>query len=94
VVVLFQQINIFSITTKGKIVNWNQTKNNENRRNVGLNQGRRKSDVEIDVLAESRLSFLKTTLINLINTSKHSSMSVDRALTGFYKEVNKSIKRN
>lgn len=73
---------------------WNQTKNHENRRNVGLNQGRRKSDVEIDVLAESRLSFLKTTLINLINTSKHSSMSVDRALTEFYKEVNKSIKRN
>ena len=94
VVVLFQQINIFSFTKKGKIVIWNQIKHNEKRRIAGTNQGRRKSDIEIHIDADIRLSSLKATLISMTNTSKQSSEAIEKALTGFYKEINKSITRN
>jgi hypothetical protein len=75
-------------------VNWNPLKKSEMRQISGLNLGRRKSDIDNHVKSDDRLSSLKTTLINMINTSKQSNISIDKALTGFYKEINKTIKRN
>lgn len=75
-------------------MNWNKKKNNEKRRIAGTNQGRRKNDTEIQIDADSRLSSLKATLISMTNTSKLSSAAIEKALTGFYKEINKSITRN
>ncbi len=44
--------------------------------------------------AEKQLSALKNTLKDMIQINRKATTSVQAGLTGFYKEISKSIKRN
>jgi len=89
-------------------MNWDRIKNGEKRHHIDLNQGRRKSDSrekinlfsnrdgekdkDNKIKANKQLSSLNDTLKNMIKTSRESAMPIEVALTGFYKEISKSIK--
>ncbi len=90
-------------------MNWNRIKNGEKRPHSDLNQGQRISDShekinipssrdekkhkDNTVRADKQLSTLNDTLKNMIKTDRESAMPIEVALTGFYKELSKSIKR-
>jgi hypothetical protein len=96
-------------STKVKLMNWHQFKDGEKPFGSGLNQQLNKhTDANIDMnadenqethkggrsKADKKLSTLKNTLKNMIRTGKKTAMPIEMGLTGFYKEISKSIKRN
>jgi hypothetical protein len=96
-------------STKVKLMNWNQFKDGEKPFGSGLNQQLNKhTDANIDMIADEnqethkdgrskadkKLSALNNILKNMIRTSKKAAMPIEMGLTGFYKEISKSIKRN
>jgi hypothetical protein len=84
-------------------MNWNSTKNAEKPRgydqNKDLTEGDRESDCgdikhkNNPIKVAKQVALLNTTLNHMLTTSRASTMSVDVALTGFYNEISKSIKR-
>lgn len=89
-------------------MNWNQIKNDEKQSDIGLNTQKAKSadekpDVagektqkvakDVESKADKQLSALNNTFKNMIDASNKVDAPVEDSLTGFYKEISKSIKR-
>ena len=90
-------------------MNWNQIKDSEKPFGSGLNQQlNNHTDANIAMIAnlnqethmdgrskaDKKLLVLNNTLKNMIRTSKKTAIPIEMGLTGFYKEISKSIKRN
>ncbi len=88
-------------------MNWNQIKNDE-KQSSSLNPEKAKSAGEkpdiageeiqkatkdVESKADKQLSILNNTFKNMIHTSNKVDTPVEASLTGFYKEISKSIKR-
>jgi len=96
------------LSTKVKSMNGNQIKGNEKQLESDLNQRLGKhvdekftatdkaqeAPKDNNSKADKQLFTLNSTLKNMIRTNRIATMPAQKSLTGFYKEISNSIKRN
>jgi hypothetical protein len=106
--VIMMELFTLQLSTKVKSMNGNLSKGNEKQLEIDLNQQLGKHvDEKFNTTdksqeapkgnnnkADKQLFALNNTLKNMIRTNRMATMPAQKSLTGFYKEISNSIKRN